>query len=98
MNKGILITIVNVKQFFKQWGEGIQKITPLQQIKVSLVGSMFVIVGIIIGIVTTAISKSWWLLVILCGSLLVTGIGFVGSLQRYFALKKIDDLIKEQVE
>jgi ABC-type multidrug transport system permease subunit len=82
-------------EFFKRWGEGIQKITPFQQIKVSVIGSVLVLIGIIIGVVTMIISKTWWLLVILCGSLFVSGVSFIGTIQRYKALKKIDDMIKE---
>ena len=89
---------MNTKEFFKRWGEGIQKITPFQQIKVSLIGSIFVLVGIIIGVITTAITKTWWLLIILFGSLFLSGMSFIGTLQKYFALKKIDELIKEQTE
>lgn len=86
------------KEFFSRWKGGVEKITPLQQIKVSIIGSVLVLIGIIIGIITTLTTKTWWLVIILLGSLFVTGIGFIGTLQRYFALKRIDDLIKEQTE
>jgi len=82
------------KEFFKKWGEGIQKITPFQQLKISLIGTTLVFIGIIIGIITMIINKTWWLLIILCGSFIIISTSFLGAIQKYKALKKIDEVIK----
>jgi len=76
------------KQFFKRWGEGIQKITPIQLTFQQLIGQVIVLVGIIIGLVISFRYKQWWLFIILCGSLLVAGSTFIGSLQKYKVLKQ----------
>ncbi len=86
---------LTTKEFFKRWGEGIKKVTPLQQTKISFIGSWFVIVGVLIGLVTTLLLKTWWLFIILLGSLLITGISLLGMWQKYSALKIIDIELKK---
>jgi len=85
---------LSTKEFMHRWGEGIKKITPLQQAKISLMGTWFVIIGVIIGIVVTFISRTWWLVLILFGSFFVTGVSLLGAWQKYSALKKIDEIMK----
>lgn len=83
------------KEFFSRWKEGIQKITPMQQTAVNLMGNVLVVVGVIIGLITTFLVKLWWLFIILSGSLLLTTMGLVGTLQKYFVLKKINETLRE---
>ena len=82
------------KEFFSRWKQGIQQITPLQQQRISLIGGFIVICGILIGIVTAILVRVWWLLVILCGSLFLTGMSLVSTLQKYFAFKEINKQMK----
>jgi len=90
---------LTIKQFMKRWGEGIKEVTPLQQTRISFIGSWFVMVGVIIGLITTLLTKTWWLFIILLGSLFITGVGLLGTWQKYSALKKIDiGLKKMEVE
>ncbi len=77
-------------EFASRWKEGINKVTPLQQIKVSMFGYLIIVAGILVGIVSAIIYKSWWLLIILIGSIVVTGVQFLGMFQRYNLLKKIE--------
>ena len=70
-------------------------ITPLQQTKISLIGGCFVLIGVVIGLITTFITKTWWLFIILFGSLFLSGISFIGMIQRYWALDKINKQLKE---
>jgi hypothetical protein len=37
----------------------------------------------------------WWLVIILFGSLFLTVINLIGTLQRYYSLKEIDKQFKE---
>jgi len=83
------------KEFMERWKQGMKEISPLQQTKISLMGSWLVIAGVIAGIVTSFIIGAWWLLAILLGSLLVTGVSLLGLWQKYSALKKIDEQIKQ---
>lgn len=80
--------------FFGKWKRGIEAITPLQQTTVSLIGTVWVLVGIFVGLYATFTTEVWWLFIILLGSLLLSSMSFLGMLQRYFALKKVDELMK----
>ena len=81
---------LTTKEFFERWKEGIQKITPLQQTKISLQGVLLVLVGVIIGLISTFMTAVWWLFIVLIGSLFLTSVNLIGTLQRYFALKQLD--------
>lgn len=85
---------LTTKEFMAKWKEGIQAITPLQQARVNLIGSTFVIVGVLIGFYATIRTKLWWLLVVLIGTFFLTTMGLLGNLQKYFALKKINEMIR----
>ena len=82
------------KEFFKRWKGGIQQITPLQQQKINIIGSVFVVCGVIIGIITSFMLKLWWLFIILLGSLLLTGISFISILQKYFVFNELNKQMK----
>ena len=81
---------LTTKEFFARWKEGIQKVTPLQQTKISLQGVVMVLVGVIIGLISTFMTAVWWLFIILLGSLFLTSVNLIGTSQRYFALKQLD--------
>jgi len=80
------------KEFMKKWVEGIQGITPLQQIKISLMGVRLVIIGIVWGMVVTAIGMVWWLFAILFGSLIVTIMQWLGMKQKFYRFKQMEKL------
>ena len=86
---------IDSKEFGKRWIKGVQGVTPLQQTKVMLWSFIPLIIGIIWGIVITAIAKTYWMTLILCGSLPLTLINIFGTYQKFIALKKIDGLMKE---
>jgi len=89
---------LTTKEFFQRWKEGIEKITPLQQTRISLMGNFLVIVGVLIGLYTTFKLGVWWLFIVLCGSLLLTSMGLLGILQKYFVLKRLNKLMEESNE
>ena len=82
---------LNIKEFFKQWKLGIQGVTPLQQIKVTLWAFLPIFGGISWGLVITFIAKMYWVTAILCGSLPLTTIQFISTLQKYLALRKVEE-------
>jgi ABC-type multidrug transport system permease subunit len=82
---------MKTREFFRRWGEGIQAITPYQQIKISLVGNFLVFVGVIVGLITTFMLAVWWLFIILLGSLFLTSMGSLGNFQKFLALKRINN-------
>ena len=81
---------MNTKEFFKKWGEGIQKVTPLQQVKVMLIGNFIIMIGIILGLCVTFAYKQWWIFTILVGTTITQGLGFLGTIQKYRAFKTIE--------
>ena len=81
---------VSAGEFAERWRDGIEKVTPLQQTSISLVGYLIIFVGIVIGIVATSITKQWWLLIILVGSFIVTSSSFVALLQKYLILRNVE--------
>lgn len=86
---------LTTKEFLERWKKGIQKVTPLQQTKISLQGVILVLIGVVVGIVSSFMTGIWWLLIILCGSLFLTVINLIGTLQRYYSLKEIEKQFNE---
>ena len=86
---------LTTKEFLARWKKGIQSVTPLQQTKISLQGVVLVLIGVVVGIVSSFMIGIWWLVIILFGSLFLTVINLIGTLQRYYSLKEIDKQFKE---
>ena len=82
---------LTTKEFFKKWGEGIQKITPLQQVKIQRNSTWLVILGVVIGLYSTFATKVWWLFIILVGSFFLTIVNYIGIVQRLKILKDVED-------
>ena len=89
---------LTTKEFLERWKKGIQKVTPLQQTKISLQGVVLVLIGVVVGIVSSFMTGIWWLLIILCGSLFLTVINLIGTLQRYYSLKEIDKQFTQKLD
>jgi len=85
---------LGAKDFVAKWKEGITQVTPLQQLKAQLPSYILMMVGILLGIVVSSISKTWWLVCILVAALGINGMSFLGVYQRYLMLKKVDDELK----
>lgn len=83
------------KEFFSRWKKGIEGITPLQQVRSSMTGSWIVLGGMIAGLIVNGYYGIWWLFTILIGSLLIFGMSFIATYQKYLALKRIEDMIRE---
>ncbi len=81
---------LTLKEFFSQWGKGITECTPLQMTKVSLWSFLPLFSGILWGITITFIAKTYWMTLILCGSLPLTIIQFISTIQKYIVIKKVD--------
>ena len=93
---------LTLKQFFKKWGKGIEGISMIQQLKTQIMGTWIVVSGMLAGMIVNAIvrlkSVWWWLEIILCGSLIITSMQLVGTLQKYWRQKQVEDTIKELEE
>ncbi len=86
------------KQFLSRFREGVEGITPLQQVKTTLWSMIPVFGGVIWGIVMTFFNKTYWLTLILTATLPITSIQFISNLQKFWQFKRIEQAMKEAME
>lgn len=82
------------KQFIKRFKLGVEGITPLQQSKTTLWSFVPLFGGILWGIAATFFLKTYWMTLILCGSLPITIIQFISNWQKYRKQKQIEDTMR----
>ena len=80
---------ITMKEFMERWKQGMKDINPYQQSKINLIGVLLMLVGVIFGLYYTFVSKTWWMFLILLGSLFLISTNLLGLLQRYWSLKKV---------
>lgn len=85
---------LSLKGFFKKWGEGIDGVTPKQQAWTQMICMYPVFAGIVWGIVTVTMAKTYWMTLVLAGSLPLSIIQFIASLQKYRRHKLIENTMK----
>jgi len=85
---------ITTKEFMSRWKQGIQDVTPYQQVQINIFGSILVLIGVIIGLIIMYSTKTWWLFIILCGSLFLSSTSFLSMLQKYFVLSKINQMME----
>lgn len=78
------------KEFMKRWAKGIEGITPVQQTRTMILGTWLIITGIVWGLVVVAMSGTWWMFIILIGSLPITIMQMVGLYQKYAKQKTVE--------
>lgn len=83
------------KEFILKWKEGILETTPLQQTKIVLFSFFPLFAGIIWGLVVTYLGRTYWLSLILLGSLPITSMQFLSNIQKYISLKRVNEVIKK---
>lgn len=86
---------IGAKEFFSRWKSGIMDLTPLQQTKTTLWSTIPIFGGLGWGIVVSAIGGTYWLSLILVFSLPITGMQFIGGLQKYRRLKAVEENMNE---
>lgn len=90
------------EEFMKRLKDGAEAITPVQKTKAQLNGKIITLLGILIGIVATPIVKIegvwFWVLIILVGSLLVSGFDLLGTWQLYKVQKQQDAILNSLEE
>lgn len=88
--------VITLKEFGHRWKEGIAGITQLQQMKAQIQGTYISILGIIMGIIVNCfyLKSYWWVVLILIGALIVTGVSLIGMKQKYWSLKQMEDILK----
>ena len=86
------------KEFFSRWKQGIQKVTPAQQMQANLFGYILVFAGIIWGIALSFKLKQWWLFTVLLGSFIITSTTVLGIVQKYLIIRNIERQMKMEVQ
>lgn len=91
---------LNRKEFMVRWKQGIQLVTPLQQINIQVRSTIIMLVGILAGIIVTMfkIKLLWWVLIILVGVFGVTSMQLLGLLQKKKALEDMEKIMKREVK
>lgn len=84
------------REFFSQWREGMKHITPLQQVKSNQLGFLVVFAGILWGMSLSVKTRTWWLLVILSGSFIITGNSFHANWRKKKVLEKIEEEMEDE--
>ncbi len=86
---------LTLKQFGSRYKEGIINISPLQQTKTTLWSFIPIFAGLIWGITVMIIAKTWWMVLILGGSLPIISVQCIGNIQKYRAQKKCKEAMDE---
>lgn len=90
---------VKTKEFLTRWKQGIEGITPLQSTKTSIMGNWITLTGVIAGMIVNALvrigNQWWWIEIILLGSFILIGIQMISLLQKYWKLKKTEEVMKQ---
>lgn len=88
------------KEFIAKWKQGIEGITPLQQVKGQVNGTRVLILGIILGMIACAftIQKLWWVEIILGASLFNTYISLIGLKQKKKVLEQFASFSVDTIE
>lgn len=86
---------LTLKEFLVRYKEGVVNITPLQQTTTTLWSFIPIFAGLIWGITVMIIAGTWWMVLILGGSLPIISVQFIGNLQKYRAQKKCQEAMNE---
>lgn len=88
-------TKLSLKEFFKEWGKGVEDVTPLQQTRIVLWSFPALLGGVCWGIVMTLLAGTYWMALILIASLPITSVQILSTWQRYKRLKLTEELMKQ---
>lgn len=84
------------REFFQQWKEGMQSVTPLQRARSDQLGFYIVFIGIIWGMIMSVKIKNLWLLTILSGSFILTGNAFHANWRKKKLLIRVEERMKDE--
>ena len=79
------------KEFLQRWRNGLEKVTPLQQVNLQINATFIIIIGLCSGIVISiiGIKTLWWLMLILIGGLFNTVVQMLGLWQKKQILSRL---------
>lgn len=79
-------------EFRTRWKEGINRVTPQQQLDAQIRFTWLTLIGIMAGIIVTSYNfkTMWWLTIILVAAFANTGVGMVGLWQKRNMFRQIE--------
>ena len=80
---------MNSTNFFKRWKEGILNLSPVQQIKAKLIGTVGGIVGLIMALVTMIYKQMWGFSVFIFFIIWLQFTGYISLRQQYVTIKEM---------
>ena len=87
---------MNLKKLtYKNFKEGLYKVTPLQLCSARISGYIGTIVGMMIGIFVSIYSHSWWLVIVLIFVVWLQAAALLGDIQQRKALKESEQQIMD---
>jgi len=84
---------LTMKEYFKRWGEGINKVTPIQKVNIQLSGTKIMLFGLVAGLIVSLINYKnlWWVALILIGGIFNTFIQLITQIQQKNAFQNLED-------
>lgn len=82
---------VSIRQFWKEWRQGMEKVTPLQQAVITQWGFIISTIGIVWGIIFSIRVGYKWMALILIAGLIIVAMQFLGNWQKKTILKRMED-------
>ena len=82
--------------FFKKWKEGIKNLTPLQQLRAKIIGTIGGTVGLILALVTLIMQRLWGFAIFIFFIIFIQGVSLISLLQQYDNLKQTFDELEPQ--
>jgi len=83
---------MKIKTFLSKWKQGIEQITPFQQLEAQQKGNWVMLVGLIAGIIVMfwKFNDYWWVEIILSAALFNHSLTMIGIWQKIKLIKKIE--------
>lgn len=93
---------ISWKEFFLRWKKGIENLTPSQKLTNEIKGTLITLIGFVIATIALIIYRkelivSWFaygLILVFVGSIITTGLKWLGLRQQLKMLKRIEEQLK----
>lgn len=91
---------ISWREFMKRWKDGINKVTPMQQIEIQVKFTWLTVIGLILGLAVTIWKWQtfWWVAIILLAGLGNTAVTMIGMYQKLWAFRMIEEQMKGGIE
>ena len=88
---------ISPQEFGKRWKQGIEGITPMQNVKSQIFFTCMILFGLIGGIFVSILAWKtlWWLSIILIAAYGNTYFSAIALYQKYIQLKRIKEMIEQ---